>query len=336
MPHDSPTPNLVDRYGRTHVDLRVSVTDRCDLRCRYCMPAERVQFRPHDDILSFEEIERFVRAAVRLGVDRVRLTGGEPLVRRGIVRLVEMLAAIPGVRELAMTTNGVRLRQYARPLRAAGLDRLNVSLDTLDRRKFFQITRRDELDGVLDGIAAAREAGFGPIKLNALAIRGVIEEDVGPLARYALAHGHELRFIEFMPADADQQWRSDLVLPGREILEIVERAIGPLEPVPSEDSHAPATTYRLVEGGGRIGVIPSVSDPFCGRCDRLRLTSDGRLRNCLFSPESWDVRAVLRSGGSERQIAELLQTAVDRKRRAYGNDEACLTHCDRAMHQIGG
>ncbi len=300
------------------------------------MPAGGVEFRPHGEMLSYEEIERFVRAGASLGIGKVRLTGGEPLVRKGIVRLVQMLVAVPGIDEVAMTTNGILLDQFAEPLKAAGLGRLNISLDTLDREKFVQIARHDELGRVLGGIAAVRAAGFENIKLNTLAIRGVTEDDVVPLARYALEHGHELRFIEFMPADGDQQWQPERVLPGEEILEILAREIGPLEPISQDGSHAPATTYRFADGGGRIGVIPSVSEPFCKRCDRLRLTADGNLHNCLFSAQKWDARSLLRSGAAEGALAELIRAAVRDKHEARGNDDGELSRCGRPMHQIGG
>jgi len=327
---------LIDRYGRVHTDLRISVTDRCNIRCCYCMPAEGVEFRSQAEILSYEEIERFVRVAAGLGIRKLRLTGGEPLVRKGVVRLVEMLAPLPGIQELAMTTNGILLEEYAEALKAAGLNRLNISLDTLDREKFIQIARRDELPRVLEGIAAARRAGFGNIKLNALAIRGLSEDDVVPLAAYARKHGFQLRFIEFMPPGGHDRWSRDRVLPGEEILDILSAGIGPLEAASPDGSGAPPTEYRFLDGGGRVGVIPSVSQPFCERCDRLRLTSDGKLRNCLFCNRPWDARAVLRSRGSDEQLAELISSAVWAKKKARGTDDGQFAPTDRPMHQIGG
>ena len=253
---------LVDRFGRVHTDLRISVTDRCNLRCVYCMREEGVVFRSHGEILRFEEIQRFVQVAARLGIREVRLTGGEPLVRRGVCRLVEMLASVPGIDDLAMTTNGILLPKYAEALKAAGLSRLNISLDTLDPRKFRQIARRDELPRVLDGIAAAERAGFRKTKLNALAIRGYTEDEVVPLAQFARRHGMELRFIEFMPLDGDDLWEADRVLPGEEILKILTDALGPLERVTRDGSRAPAAEYRFLDGGPPIGLVNSVSHPW--------------------------------------------------------------------------
>lgn len=327
---------LVDGCGRVHTDLRISVTDRCNIRCRYCMPAEGVRFQPRAEILSFEEIERFVRVAVGLGIRKVRLTGGEPLLRKDLPRLVEMLADVPGLVDLAMTTNGVLLGRQAAELKAAGLQRLNISLDTLSPDKFRQITGCDELGRVLEGIAAARRAGFRQIKLNSLAIRGLSEDEVVPLALFARNHALQLRFIEFMPLDADRRWNSQRVLPGEEILEILSSRIGPLEPVRSNRCHAPAVEYRYLDGGGRIGLIHSVSQPFCDLCNRLRLTADGKLRNCLFSSGQWDARAILRAGGTRGQLARLIRSAVGAKKKAHGTDQGEFVRCDRPMHQIGG
>ena len=327
---------LVDSYGRVHTDLRISVTDRCNIRCRYCMPAGGVQFQPRREILSFEEIERFVRVAAGLGIRKLRLTGGEPLLRKDLPRLVAMLAAVPGIVDLAMTTNGILLARHAATLKAAGLKRLNVSLDTLDPDKFRQITGRDQLPQVLEGIAAARRAGFEQIKLNSVAIRGLSEEEVVPLALFAREHGLQLRFIEFMPLDADRQWSSQRVLAGEEILRILSRAVGPLEPVKTDGSLAPAAEYRFRDGGGRIGLVPAVTRPFCGQCNRLRLTADGKLRDCLFSARQWDARAILRAGGSRQQLAHLIRAAVDAKKKAHGTDQGEFVRCDRSMYQIGG
>ncbi len=327
---------LVDRFGRLHTDLRISVTDRCNLRCTYCMREEGVAFRPHAQILRFEEIERLVRVAGRLGVHEVRLTGGEPLVRKGICRLVELLAAVPGIDDLAMTTNGVLLAEFAEPLAAAGLDRLNVSLDTLDPRKFHQIARRDELPRVLAGLDAAQRVGFRKIKLNALAIRGFTEEEVAPLAGFARQRGFELRFIEFMPLDGDDLWDAERVLPGDEILDVLTREIGPVEPIAPQGSAGPATRYRLAGGGPPIGIVSSVTHAFCDRCSRLRLTADGKLRNCLFSPEEWDARAVIRTGGSDEQLADLLSDTVRAKQARHGCRSGRFSRTGRSMHQIGG
>jgi cyclic pyranopterin phosphate synthase len=327
---------LIDSFGRVHTDLRVSVTDRCNMRCFYCMPAGGVEFKPHDAILRFEEIERFVRVAVQLGIRRVRLTGGEPLVRKGLCRLVEMIAAVPGIDDLAMTTNGILLGQYADALRAAGVQRLNVSLDTLDPGRFQQIARRDELGEVLCGIDAACRAGFRQVKLNVVAIRGRTEPDIVPLALFAQSRGLELRFIEFMPLDGDDRWAADMVLPAPEILRRLAAGIGPLEPVVEPDCHSPATLYRFVEGGARIGLIRTVSRPFCDRCSRLRLTAEGKLRNCLFARDEWNVRDLLRTGGSDDELAALVRAAVAAKRQCRGTDAGTLARTDRPMYQIGG
>ncbi|NUQ63948.1 MAG: GTP 3',8-cyclase MoaA [Pirellulales bacterium] len=327
---------LVDRFGRVHTDLRVSVTDRCNLRCVYCMPAEGVEFRPHSAILSFEEIERFVAIATRLGVRKVRITGGDPLVRRGILDLVRLLAAVPGITDLAMTTNGILLGDYAHGLRAAGVRRLNISLDTLDREKFQQISRRDELARVLRGIEAACRAGFDQIKLNTLAIRGQTEDEIVPLARFAREYGLEVRFIEFMPLDAARQWQNDRVLSAREILRVLQEDLGPLEPILPKNANAPATEYRFLDGGGRVGVIASVTEPFCDECNRLRLTAEGKVRNCLFSTEEWDVRNLLRNGATDERIAELLHDTVGAKKKSHGTESGAFAAPERVMYQIGG
>jgi cyclic pyranopterin phosphate synthase len=330
------TGHLIDRFRRVHTDLRISVTDRCNLRCVYCMPEGGVAFRHHGEILRFEEIRRFVQVAARLGIREVRLTGGEPLVRRDVCRLVEYLAAVPGVDDLAMTTNAILLPRYAEALKAAGLGRLNISLDTLDRRKFRQISRRDELPRVLQGIEAARQAGFRKIKLNALAIRDFTEEEVVPLAHFARHRDLQLRFIEFMPLDGDDRWNARRVLSGREILAILGKAFGRMEPVARDGSRAPATQYRFPDGGPPVGLIPTVSAPFCHRCSRLRLTAEGKLCNCLFSPEQWDARSALRTGGADEQLVTLIRDAVDAKEERHGSASGRFCRSGRSMHQIGG
>lgn len=327
---------LVDRFGRVHTDLRVSVTDRCNLRCYYCMPAWGVEFRPHAAILSFEEIARVVRVAAALGIRKLRLTGGEPLVRKGICDLVAMLARTPGIEDLALTTNAVLLEPLAQPLRAAGLHRLNISLDTLDRQRFAEISLRDELPRVLAGIEAALAAGFRQIKLNTVAIRGRTEQDIVPLAQYARQRGLPLRFIEVMPLDGDSRWTRHMVLPGAEILAILAQHFGPLVPVPGEDDRGAARQYRYPDGHGIVGIIATVTQPFCSRCSRLRLTSEGQIRNCLFSQEVWDARAVLRSGGSDEDLARLFYAAVGAKKEQHGSDTGRLAAPAHAMHQIGG
>lgn len=328
--------SLVDSFGRVHTDLRLSVTDRCNIRCSYCVASAKPIFLPQAEILSFEEIARFISVAAASGIRKLRLTGGEPLLRKDLPRLVQMLAATPGIDELAMTTNGILLARHAAALRAAGLQRLNVSLDTLSSDKFREVTRRDELPQVLEGIAAARRAGFERIKLNAVAIRGLTDGEIVPLARFARENDLELRFIEFMPVHGESFWSRDRVLPGEEILRILSQAIGPLEPVSPAAAGGPAEEYRFLDGGGRIGLVPSVSRPFCGDCNRLRLTADGKLRNCLFSEQQWDVRAVLRAGGSDEQLAQLLQSAVGAKKKGRGTDDGRFAQADRPMYQIGG
>ena len=326
---------LVDRFGRVHTDLRISVTDRCNLRCTYCMPLETA-FRPSGDLLTFEEIARVAAVAARLGVQTVRLTGGEPLVRGDLPELVRRLAAIDGIAEVTLTTNGLLLAEQAAALRRAGLARLNVSLDSLRPEVFVRIARREGLDRVLAGLAAATQAGFAAIRINAVSIRGLTEEEIVPLAAFCRREGFHLRFIEFMPLDAEAAWSKEQVLSGREVRAILERAIGPLEPVEAADVGQPAVEYRWADGAGRVGFIDPVTAPFCERCDRLRLTADGQFRNCLFSLAEWDVRAVLRSGGSADAIASLLRDCVAAKRAAHGIDTPAFERPARAMYQIGG
>ena len=327
---------LVDAFGRVHTNLRLSVTDRCNIRCFYCMPTEQVQFRPRHEILSFEEITRFVRVAARLGIRKIRITGGEPLVRSQLPALVRLLRQIPGIDELALTTNGVLLAEQAAALRQAGLDRLNISLDTLDPEKFQRLTRRDLLDRVLKGIFAARTAGFQAIKLNAIAVRNMTEDEIVPLAQFARQHDLELRFIEYMPLDGDRTWHSDQVLQGAEILRRLEQAFGPLEPIERTDASQPATDYRFASGQGRIGLITPVSQPFCEQCNRLRLTAEGQIRNCLFSTDEWDARALLRANAPDEDLARLIRACVAGKHAARGGDSSEFVRPDRAMFQIGG
>ena len=327
---------LIDGFGRLHSDLRISVTDRCNIRCFYCMPAEDVRFKPRHEILSFEEIEQFVRVVARQGVNKLRLTGGEPLVRQGLPGLIARLARVPGIRDIALTTNGILLAEQAAALKQAGLRRLNVSLDTLRPEVFRQITRRDGVERVLQGIAVARQVGFQKIKLNAVAIRGITESEVVPLARFAREHALELRFIEYMPLDAEGQWDNDQVLSGDTILHILEEALGAIVPEPVEDPSQPATDFRYADGGGRIGFINPVTQPFCGKCNRLRITAEGRIRNCLFSIEEWDARAVMRGGGSDEDLAYLVQASIGAKKAGHGINSDHFIKPQRAMYQIGG
>jgi cyclic pyranopterin phosphate synthase len=327
---------LADSFGRIHTNLRISVTDRCNIRCFYCMPESGVQFVAREEILSFEEIERFVRVAVGLGVDKVRVTGGEPLVRRDLPVLIERLSAIPGIRDLALTTNGVLLAELAEPLYEAGLRRLNVHVDTLDRERFRQITRRDDLDKVLKGIEVAQQMGFGPIKLNAVAVKNLVEPDLVPLARFGRENGFEVRFIEFMPLDAQHLWDRSKVLMADDIIETLSREIAPLVPIPDADPRAPALEYRFADGIGRVGFIASVSRPFCLNCNRLRLTADGKLRYCLFAIEEDDVKGMLRNGASDEEIAALVRRNVAGKWLGHEINSSQFVAPPRPMYSIGG
>lgn len=327
---------LRDSFGRIHTSLRLSVTDRCNLRCFYCMPIENVQFLPRSELLTFEEIVRFVRVAVRLGIDKLRLTGGEPLVRQDLPMLVKMLSDVQGVRDIALTTNGLLLAEQAADLRAAGLQRLNISLDVLSETAFEQIARRKGLQQVLDGIEAAQKAGFRKIRLNAVSIRGITEYEIVPLAQFALQRGLELRFIEYMPLDAEHHWKHDRILSGDEVRETIERDVGRLEPLPVVDPSQPANDFQYIDGGGRVGFINPVSQPFCRSCNRLRLTAEGQGRNCLFSTVEWDARAVLRHGGSDDELVELITSCVGAKKLGHGIDTPEFVQPQRAMYQIGG
>ena len=325
---------LSDGFGRVHTDLRISVTDRCNLRCTYCMPAE-VVFLPREELLSYEEIARVAAVAAGEGIRTIRLTGGEPLLRRDLAGLVRLLVAVPGIEEVAATTNGLLLADQAEALAAAGLGRLNVSLDAIREEAFERLTRRRGLDRALAGLAAARAAGFRSIRINAVSIRGLSEEEIVPLAEFCRREGFHLRFIEFMPLDADGSWNAEQVLSGAAVRAILGREIGPLEPLPPADGGQPAVDWRWADGG-LIGFIDPVTSPFCDRCDRLRLTADGQFRNCLFSTTEWDARAVLRGGGSDDEIAALLQACVAAKRAAHGIGSPAFERPARAMYQIGG
>lgn len=326
---------LVDSFGRVHTNLRVSVTDRCNIRCTYCMP-EAATFVPRAHLLSFEEIARLVRVAAGLGVTKVRLTGGEPLVRRDLDRLVAQLAAVPGVADLGLTTNGILLVEQAPALRAAGLRRLNVSLDTLDPARFRALTRRDGLDRVIAGIDAARAAGFAPLKLNAIAIRGETEAEVVPLARFARERRAELRFIEYMPLDAGA-WGRDKVLLADELIATLEAEFGPLLPAGDRDPRSPSLDFEYADGGGRVGVIASVSRPFCGNCNRLRLTADGKLRNCLFALDEVDLKALARDPArDDAAIAAAFRASVAGKWAGHEINSAQFIQPGRLMHAIGG
>lgn len=325
---------LQDSFGRVHTDLRISVTDRCNLRCGYCMPLE-VAFKPREELLTFEEITRVASVASRLGIRTIRLTGGEPLLRRELPELVRQLAAIRGIEEVALTTNGLLLADQADDLRVAGLARLNVSLDSLTDAGFERLARRPGLDRVLAGLEAATRAGFTGVRVNAVSIKGLTEADIVPLARLCRREGYHLRFIEFMPLDAEESWDASQVLSGADVRRVLEREIGPLVAERVDDPGQPAVDYRWSDGG-RVGFINAVTRPFCDRCDRLRLTADGQVRNCLFSTVEWDARGLLRGGGDDDALAALIRDCVAAKRAAHGIDTPAFERPARAMYQIGG
>jgi cyclic pyranopterin phosphate synthase len=327
---------LVDRFGRVHTNLRISVTDRCNIRCFYCMPETGVQFTDRAEILDFEEIERFARIAVSLGITKLRVTGGEPLVRRDLPVLIRRLAAIPGIHDLALTTNGVLLPDLAEPLYEAGLRRLNVHLDTLDRERFFRITRRDDLPKVLAGLDLARRLGYSRIKLNSVAVKNLVEPDIVPLALYARENDFEVRYIEFMPLDAQNLWDRGKVLLAGDIIETLSREIAPLIAVPDPDPRAPATEYAFADGIGTVGFIASISRPFCLNCNRIRLTADGKLRYCLFALEEDDVKGLLRGGATDEEIAALVRRNISGKWEGHEINSAKFVAPPRPMYAIGG
>jgi GTP 3',8-cyclase len=332
------TEPLVDSFGRVHRDLRISVTDRCNFRCTYCMPAEGMTWLPRSQVLTFEEIERIARVCVeRFGVDAIRLTGGEPTVRAHLPVLVGKLAALrtgdgrPA--DIALTTNGATLRTVAADLVAAGLRRVNVSLDTLKRDRFVELTRRDELAHVLEGIEAATEAGLDPVKVNAVVMRGVNDDEVVDLAAFGRDRGVTMRFIEWMPLDADQRWQSNAVVSQAEILAAID-AVFPVEPLVR--GHQPAERFAYRDGRGEVGVIPSVTRPFCDTCDRVRLTAEGQLRACLFSVDEVDLRALVREGGSDDDLAEAVARCVAGKWAGHMIGQVTFVRPRRSMSQIGG
>lgn len=324
--------DLVDPFGRTVRDLRISVTDRCNFRCQYCMPAEGMKWLPREDILSFEEIERFARICVsRFGFNGIRLTGGEPLVRAHLPELVERLAGL-GV-DLALTTNGATLRLHAAALVAAGLKRINISLDSLQRERFTELTRRDELDRVLDGVDAALEAGLQPIKINVVMMRGINDDEIVDFANYGREKDVTVRFIEFMPLDAGDVWTDRLVVPADEIIKTIGEAF-PIEPVVR--GNEPAERWRYSDGNGEVGVIASVTKPFCGNCDRVRLTAEGQFRTCLFAVDEFDMRSLLRSEANDEAIADAISAAVGTKWAGHSIGQVNFIRPKRTMSQIGG
>ncbi|MCI0687737.1 MAG: GTP 3',8-cyclase MoaA [Sporichthyaceae bacterium] len=328
---------LVDSYGRLATDLRVSLTDRCNLRCTYCMPAEGLDWLPSPTLLTDAEIVRLVRVAVqRLGVTEVRFTGGEPLVRKGLVGIVEQVAALRPRPQISLTSNGIGLARIAVALREAGLDRINVSLDTLDRDRFIELARRDRLDDVIDGLAAAAAAGLTPVKVNAVLMRGINSDEAPALLRWCLERGYQMRFIEQMPLDAQHGWRRDTMVTAAEIFAALEQEFD-LEPEGQQvRGSAPAETFLVNGGPGRVGVIASVSRPFCGSCDRVRITADGQVRTCLFAREESDLREPMRAGASDEELAGRWEAAMLTKKPGHGIDDPGFLQPARPMSAIGG
>ena len=327
---------LVDSYGRRIKSMRVSITDKCQFRCTYCMPAEGLPWLKKSEILSYEEITRLVRIAASIGIEQVRLTGGEPLVRRDVPELIRMLKPLPGLRSLSLTTNGVLLKKQAVLLAEAGLTRINVSLDSLVREKFFQLTRRDQFDAVIEGLEELeRYPSIHPIKINAVAMRGFTEDEVLDFAALARRKPYIVRWIEFMPLDADQIWRKEDILTGAEILAIIEKAYGPMTRIMGDPSET-ARRYTFPDGVGEVGFINPVSEPFCSSCDRIRMTAEGKLRTCLFSTEETDLREPLRSGASDEVIEEIIRRAVWNKELKHYIGDKRFRRANRSMSMIGG
>jgi len=331
---DKQRPTLIDGMGRKIVNLRISVTDRCNFRCTYCMPADNVEFMDRSHLLTFEEITRIVNVVSKMGIYRLRLTGGEPLLRKDLPGLVRMLNNVEGIEDVAMTTNAFFLNQQAKALRDAGLKRLNISLDALDKEKFTHVNRRDCLEQVLEGLAAAREVGF-PIKINAVAVKNFSESEILRLVDLGRSDGFEIRFIEFMPLDADQIWERDKVLFGHEILDIINQKH---KMVPIKDSLeiGPASEYEFADGKGKIGIITAVSNPFCDYCNRIRMTADGKLRTCLFSTNEHNLKELVREGGTDDDIEQRIRAALVIKEPGHKINLDDFERPVRAMHAIGG
>ncbi len=327
---------LIDSFGRIHNNLRISVTDRCNLRCVYCMPAEDVLFMKKELLLTFEEIERLIRAAVPMGINKIRLTGGEPLVRKDLHKLIANINTIEGIDDLGLTTNGLLLVEQAEDLFNAGLRRINISLDALDPEVNKELTRRDSFDQAMAGIQTAQEIGFSPIKINAVAMRGKTEDQIVSFGKLARETGLEIRFIEFMPLDADNSWEREKVLFAHEIIDMLSKEIMPLKPVKDHDPRVPAVDYQFEDGRGKIGLIASVSRPFCMSCNRFRVTADGKLRNCLFSLEETDVKSIMRGGGSDEEIQQAMSSCIAAKKEGHEINTARFIQPDRPMYSIGG
>jgi len=328
---------LADSFGRIATDLRVSLTDRCNLRCSYCMPAEGLDWLPSPQLLTDDELVRLIGIAVqRLGVTEVRFTGGEPLLRRGLVGIVARSAALRPRAELSLTTNGIGLLRLAAPLHAAGLDRINVSLDTLSQQIFVTLARRDRLSDVLAGLRAAAATGLAPVKVNTVLMRGVNDHEAVPLLRFCLEHGYQLRFIEQMPLDAQHGWRRENMITADEILTALSAQFTLTPDDPAERGSAPAEAFLVDGGPGRVGVIGSVTRPFCGACDRVRLTADGQIRNCLFARAESDLRGPIRAGASDDDLAAIWRQAVAIKLPGHGINDPGFLQPARPMSAIGG
>ena len=328
-------PQLIDGMGRTIVNLRISVTDRCNFRCTYCMPADNVEFMDRSKLLSFEEIQRVAQIVSLMGINRLRLTGGEPLMRKNLPELIKMLNEVDGIDDIAMTTNAYFLKDQAQSLKEAGLKRLNVSLDALDPDKFRDVNRRDCLQSVLDGLDTARKVGFKSIKINAVAVRNFSETEIMNLIKMGRSDGFEIRFIEFMPLDSDKVWERDKVLFGHEIVEMIKKNYE-LVPIDNSLEIGPASEYEFADGKGKLGIITAVSNPFCDHCNRIRMTADGKLRTCLFSTQETNLKELIRSGATDETIIETIKKAVLLKEPGHKINLDDFERPTRAMHAIGG
>ena len=328
-------PQLIDGMGRTIVNLRISVTDRCNFRCTYCMPADNVEFMDRSKLLSFEEIQRVAQIVSRMGINRLRLTGGEPLMRKNLPELIKMLNEVDGIDDIAMTTNAYFLKDQAQSLKEAGLKRLNVSLDALDPDKFRDVNRRDCLQSVLDGLDTARKVGFKSIKINAVAVRNFSETEIMNLIKMGRSDGFEIRFIEFMPLDSDKVWERDKVLFGHEIVDMIKKNYE-LVPIDNSLEIGPASEYKFADGKGKLGIITAVSNPFCDHCNRIRMTADGKLRTCLFSTQETNLKELIRSGATDENIMETIKQAVLIKEPGHMINLDDFERPTRAMHAIGG
>jgi len=332
---DISKPKLIDGMGRTIVNLRISVTDRCNFRCTYCMPADNVEFMDRSNLLSFEEIERVAQIVSKMGINRLRLTGGEPLMRKNLPVLIKMLSEVNGIDDIAMTTNAYFLKDQAQGLKDAGLKRLNVSLDALDPEKFRDVNRRDCLQSVLDGLDTARKIGFQSIKINAVAVRNFSETEIMSLIDMGRSDGFEIRFIEFMPLDSDKVWERDKVLFGHEIIDMIKENYE-LIPIDNSLEIGPASEYNFADGKGKIGIITAVSNPFCDHCNRIRMTADGKLRTCLFSTNETNLKELIRSGATDETIIKTIKQAVLVKEPGHKINLDDFERPTRAMHAIGG